>query len=66
MCFLAHRGDLAAMVRNSKVWGLADSSELTGVENTCEEREAPNFLETVTQTLAEADKKEGSTDELRR
>jgi hypothetical protein len=54
------------MVRNSKVWGLADSSELTGVENTCEEREAPNFLETVTQTLAEADKKEGSTDELRR
>jgi hypothetical protein len=50
------------MVRNSKVWGLADSSELTGVENTSEEREAPHFLKTLTQALAETDKKnEGST-----
>jgi hypothetical protein len=54
------------MVRNSKVWGLADSSELTGVEHTSEEREAPHFLKTLTHALAEADKKESSTDEPRR
>ena len=52
-----------AMVRNSKVWGLADSSELTGIEHTSEDREAPHFLGTLTQALAEADKKDGSTDE---
>jgi len=49
------------MVRNSKVWGLADSSELNGVENTSEERESPHFLKALTQALAEADKKEDST-----
>jgi hypothetical protein len=54
------------MVQNSKVWGLADSCELTGIEHTSEGREAPHFLKTLTQALAEADKKEGSTDEPRR
>ena len=67
MCFFAYRGDPGS-----------DGAEFQGMgsgrfmrvnyewSSTSEGREAPYFLKTLTQALAEADEKEGSTDEPRR